>query len=173
MRKHNGMRPQDIVVLLKILSLGNTMWQFKDLSEQLFLSASEITESVNRSQISGLLDYTKKKVRRQSLLEFLQYGLHYVFPQQQGTIVNGIPTAHAHPYMKQFFDSELPYVWADVKGKERGLSVEPLYPKQVEAIKEDEMLYKLLALVDVIRICNSREIEIATKELNKIILHES
>jgi hypothetical protein len=167
------MRPQDIVVLLKIISLGSIDWQFKDLSKQLFLSTSEISESVNRSYIAGLLDHTKKKVRKQSLLEFLQYGLHYVFPQQQGTIVNGIPTAHAHPYMKQFFESELPYVWADIKGRERGLSVEPLYPKQVEAIKNDEILYKLLALVDVIRIGKSREIEIAIKELTIIILNES
>lgn len=173
MRKHNGMRPQDIVVLLKMISLGKSVWQLKDIAQQLSLSASEVSESLNRSQIAGLVDSTKKKVRQQSLMQFLQYGLHFVFPQQPGTMVNGIATAHAHSFMQQFFKTEMPYVWADIKGKERGLSVEPLYPKQIEAVKKDEMLYKLLALVDVIRIGKVREIEVAIKELKKITLNES
>jgi hypothetical protein len=60
MRKHNGMRPQDIVDLLKIMGSGDTSWQNKDLSWALSLSASEITESLNRSQIAGLVDGKKK-----------------------------------------------------------------------------------------------------------------
>jgi len=44
------------------------------------LSASEISESLNRSQIVGLIDGKKKKVSRQSMMEFLEHGLRYVFP---------------------------------------------------------------------------------------------
>jgi hypothetical protein len=172
MRKHNGMRPQDIVVLLKIIALGKNSWQHKDLASTLKLSASEISESLNRSQIAGFLDQSKKKVRKQSLMEFLQFGLQYVFPQIPGTMVNGIPTAHAHPFMQQFFSTETPFVWASIHGNERGLSVEPLYPKQLEAIKTDDNLYKLLALIDVIRIGKLREKDIAILELKKIIMHE-
>lgn len=172
MRKHNGMRPQDIVVLLKIIALGNAQWQLKDIAQQLHLSASEVSESLNRSQIAGLVDAAKKKVRLQSLMQFLQHGLHFVFPQQPGTMVNGIATAHAHPFMQQYFASEIPFVWADVQGKERGLSIEPLYPNQIQAIKTDPTLYKLLALIDVIRIGKTREIEVAIAELKKIIFNE-
>ncbi len=53
MRKHNGMRPQDIAVLLKIIANGNMNWHNKDLSLALSLSASEISESLNRSQVAG------------------------------------------------------------------------------------------------------------------------
>jgi Iron dependent repressor, N-terminal DNA binding domain len=172
MRKHNGMRPQDIVILLKIIAIGQSSWQLKDLARELLISPSEVSESLNRSYQAGLIDYDKKNVSRQSLMEFLQYGLQYVFPQHPGAMVNGIPTAHAHPYMRQHFKSDLIYVWPDLHGKERGLAIEPFYPKQPAAAKKDEELYKLLALIDVIRVGRRREINVAVEELSKIILNE-
>src|SRR5579859_1000866 len=127
MRKHNGMRPQDIAVLLKVIAVGNMTWQNKDLSVALSLSASEISESLNRSQIAGLIDGKKKKVSRQSLMEFLEYGLRYVFPAEPGSLTRGVPTAHAHPLISNLFPSEEPYVWPDAEGMTRGVAIEPLY----------------------------------------------
>ncbi|MEO8762769.1 MAG: hypothetical protein ABI416_00685 [Ginsengibacter sp.] len=105
-------------------------------------------------------------------MEFLQFGLQYVFPQHPGAMVNGMPTAHAHPFMRQHFISDMKYVWPDLHGKERGLSIEPFYPKQPAAAKKDEELYKLLALIDVIRVGRTREIKVAVEELSKIMLNE-
>lgn len=163
------MRPQDIVILLKIIALGKDTWQLKDLARQLFISPSEVSESLNRSYLAGLVDYEKKKVSRQSLMEFLQYGLHYVFPQHPGAMVNGMPTAHAHPYMHQYFSRDLIYVWPDLHGKVRGLTIKPFYPKQTEAAKEDKELYKLLALVDIIGVGRTREVKVAVEKLSKMI----
>ncbi len=53
-----------------------------------------------------------------------------------------------------------------------GLTIEPFYKKQVEAVKEDQEYYRLLALVDVIRVGKVREIKYAVNELKKFILHE-
>jgi hypothetical protein len=50
--------------------------------------------------------------------------------------------------------------------------IEPFYPKQVEAVKEDEIFYKLLAMVDVIRVGKVREVKYAINELRKNILNE-
>jgi predicted transcriptional regulator len=172
MRKHNGMRPQDIVILLKMISLNKAGLQLKEIAQSLHISSSEVTESLNRSYFAGLVDYNKKKVNRQSLFEFLQHGLHYVFPVHPGGMTNGIATAHSHPYLRKKFDSDLLYVWTDIHGKERGLSIEPLYQKQILAVKEDDELYKLLALTDVIRVGRRREINVAVNELSKILLHE-
>ena len=173
MRKHNGMRPQDVAILLKIVSLGQKTWQLSSLANSLRISISEISESLNRSQISGLIDYNKKKVNKQNLFEFLVYGVKYVFPQEPGSMVRGIPTAHSHANMKNVFISEMDYVWPDNKGTSMGLMIEPFYPKQVEGVKEDELYYKLLALVDVIRVGKVREVKYAVTELRKIILNES
>jgi hypothetical protein len=172
MRKHNGMRPQDIVVLLKIISGKETKWQNKDLASELFISPSEISESLHRSGIAGLIESEKKKkVFRQSLMEFIEHGLRYVFPALPGSMTNGVYTAHSHPFMKDHFPSdELPYVWAEPRGEVRGLLIEPLYKEQVKAAKQDEQLYLMLALIDVIRVGRVREVKLAVNELKNQIL---
>lgn len=167
------MRPQDVSILLKIMAIGDQPWQLVGLSHALHISISEISESLNRSQLASLIDYNKKKINRHSLMEFLEHGVRYVFPQQPGTLARGIPTAHSHPVMKNIFISEMNYVWPDVKGEVMGLMIEPFYPKQVEAIKQDSIFYELLALVDVIRVGRVREVKYAVTELKKYILHES
>ena len=53
MKKHRGMRSQDIVVLIKIAALGEVEWYAKDLAFTLEISQSEVSESLNRSQIAG------------------------------------------------------------------------------------------------------------------------
>jgi hypothetical protein len=171
MRKHNGMRPQDIVILLKIISKKNMLWQNKDLANELFISQSEISDSLNRSALAGLIDQgKKKKVYRKSLMEFIEHGLHYVFPALPGGMVNGVYTAHSHPFMQKNFSSEIHYVWPDVKGEVRGLSIEPLYKEQVKAVRSDDFLYLMLALIDVIRVGRVREMELAIKKLKEEIL---
>jgi hypothetical protein len=173
MRKHNGMRPQDIAVLLKLVAAGNEPMQLARLSASLFISLSEVSESLNRSQMAGLLDYDKKKVLRLNLMEFLQHGVRYVFPQKPGAMTRGLPTAHSHPFMAQTFSGDIPYIWPDANGEVIGLEIQPFYAKQALAAREDEALYKLLALVDVIRVGKVREVKAAVQELKKMVLHES
>ena len=171
MRKHNGMRPQDIVILLKIVIKKDQEWQNKDLAQELFISPGEVSDSLNRSSIGGLIDHEKKKkVYKNSLIEFIEHGLHYVFPALPGSMVNGVYTAHSHLFMQQHFKSELNYVWPDPRGEVRGLSIEPLYKQQVKAIRIDDQLYLMLALIDVIRVGRVREMKLAMQELKKNIL---
>lgn len=47
MKKHNGIRPHDIAILLKIASKDQQNWYMKDLAYELGISASEISESIN------------------------------------------------------------------------------------------------------------------------------
>jgi hypothetical protein len=173
MKSHNGMRPQDVVILLKIIALENQLWQNKDLAWHLHISTSEISESLHRSEIARLIDDQKKKVFRQSLMEFLEYGLAYVFPVVPGPVTQGIPTAHSHPFMQVHFSSQELYVWPNFESESRGQSIEPLYKETIRSIQQDATFYKLLALTDVIRVGRPRELKIAGKELRKIILHES
>ena len=172
MRKHSGMRPQDIVILLKIISKGNLSWQNKDLANELFISQSEISDSLNRSLVAGLINSEKKKVHRKSLLEFIEHGLQYVFPTMPGSMVNGIYTAHSHLFMKQHFSGETEYVWPEARGEVRGFAIEPLYKEVVNAVKLDARLYLMLALIDVIRVGKVRELNVAIIELQKLISDE-
>lgn len=166
------MRPQDIVILLKIVILGNQEWQFQDLARSLFISGAEVSESLNRSSLAGLIDYNRKRVNKISLFEFLQYGMPYVFPQSPGRMTRGMATAHSHPiFLEKIISSEI-YVWPDIGGKDYGQAIEPLYPNQVKAAKDDPTLYEVLAMLDVLRTGRSREKKIALKYLSKLLLHD-
>lgn len=164
------MRPQDILVLLKIIAFGENSWSQLVLADQLFMSQSEISQCLSRSKFAGLIQFNGKKVNKQSFIEFLQYGIKYVFPQQAGAIVRGVPTAHSAPPLNAIIQSEEKYVWPSGKGSERGQGVVPLYSSVVDAVKLDPLLYELLALVDALRIGRAREREIALQELKKRIL---
>lgn len=170
MRKHNGMRPQDIVILLKIVALGEQNWRYSDLSEMLSISQSEIAEALNRSMQARLVDSSKKVVFRESLLEFLVHGLKYVFPAQPGAIVRGIPTAHsAKPLNQVIEEGGEAYVWPSSVGNIRGQAIVPLYNNVSFAIRKDPLLYEMLALIDAIRAGRAREQELAIKSLKKLI----
>lgn len=168
MKKHNGMRPLDIVVLLKIIAYQHSHWKTRDLSLDLGISLSEISESLNRSMIAGLIDGTKKKVFKRNLLDFLQYGIRYVFPVLPNSLAIGIPTAHSAPVMDGKIISENTYVWADMEGNIKGESIEPLFKNVPRACREDPILYDLLALVDVFRIGKAREIKIAVVKIHEL-----
>lgn len=182
MKKHNGMRPQDLLILLKIeahrqknrhvssrgtIILAGIPLLKKDIATQLGISASEVTESLARSSFAGLYDPSKKKVMARALLEFLQYGLKYVFPQQPGALVRGIPTAHSAKPLADLIQSTEPYVWPSAEGTVRGQAIEPLYPTLVQAVANDSRLYEMLALVDAIRVGKAREVTMAVEELRK------
>ena len=165
------MRPQDVVILLKIIANKEQEWFQIPLAEELYMSQSEISESISRSRYAGLIAAHGKKVNRLAFIEFLQYGLSYVFPQQPGTIVRGFTTAHSASPLNNIINSTEVYVWPSAKGNMRGQSILPLYPTVIDAVKRDQELYELLALVDALRVGKAREKEIAIKELRNRILN--
>jgi len=78
------MKPQDILILLKIISLENKPWSQITLASELFMSQSEVSQSIARSKFAGLLHVSGKLEFTVSLMEFLQYGIRFVFPQRPG-----------------------------------------------------------------------------------------
>ena len=168
-----SMKPQDIVLLLKIISMQNDSWNQIPIAAALGMSQSEISESVARSKYAGLLHPKGKKVMKLALVEFLQHGIRYVFPQKPGAVVRGIPTAHSAAPLNNIILSEEHYVWPSGKGNLRGQAITPLYPSVIEAVQKDARLHELLALVDAIRVGRAREKEIAFKELEFRILEEN
>lgn len=103
-------------------------------------------------------------------MDFLQYGITYVFPQKPGPMVKGVPTAHSAAPLDKVIRSQEPYVWPSAKGKLRGEGIVPLYPSVVDAALRDPALHELLALVDALRVGRAREKEIAIEELKNRIL---
>src|SRR5436189_151391 len=49
------LRPQDVVVVLKLLASGTRTWTYSQLGEELSLSPSQVFRSVDRAEIARLL----------------------------------------------------------------------------------------------------------------------
>jgi len=170
MRALSSIKPQDILILLKLVSLKDRPdWKGIDLARELGLSPFEISVGLERCRRSGLVDFSKRRVMKSALLEFLLHGLKYVFPAEPGPVGRGTPTAHSAPPLSKKIVSSEPYVWPDNEGKVRGQSIEPLYPSVPVAAKSDHHLYELLALLDALRVGRVREQKMAAKEIEKRI----
>lgn len=170
MRLHNGMRPQDVVVLFKVLLLDGSAWQSKELAQALQLSPTEISFSLKRCQYAQLLDGKGRRVARRTFTEFLLYGLPVVFPTQPGALVRGMPTAHSAAPLREQMVAEQVYVWPDAESEEWGCAIVPLYAKVPAAARADAQLYALLALTDALRVGRPRERHLAAELLREIIL---
>ena len=169
-KEKSNMSPQDIVVLLKIIASGDEPWLQIPMAKRLGLAQSEMSRSIARSKYAGLLDSTGRKVRRLALMDFIEYGLPYAFPQRPGSLVRGVPTSHSAAPLKDQIQSDENFVWPHATGKVKGQAVIPLYKSVPEAAQNDPLLHELLALVDAIRVGSSREKQIAISELKKRVL---
>jgi len=151
------MRPQDIVILLKIVSMGDRDWFKKDLASQLSISNSEVSESIKRSVTGDLLSADEKTIKRESLFYFLLYGIKHVFPAIPGSLKRGKPTAYSAPLLEEQFVVDDPYVWPAKGHRSKGIAIAPLYHTVPEACAKDNLLYELLVLVDALRIGKRNE----------------
>ena len=163
MRKFNGLRPQDVALLLKLVAYPHRAWLGKDLAQSLHLSASEVSEALARCRFSRLLaaDPQAWHVQRHALLDFLCYGLPYAFAVQPGAPARGLATGASAPPLAQTFGPEPAYVWPGALGSQWGIAVEPLYPQAPAAAQQDAQLYALLALTDALRLGRPREVKLA------------
>ena len=140
------------------------------MAKELVIGQSEMSKSLNRSKFAGLIDNSGRKVRRLALMDFLENGIQYVFPERPGSMVRGIPTSHSASPLNKHIQSDESFVWPSAKGKLKGQAVNPLYKSVPEAVLNDPKLHELLALVDAIRVGNVREKKISVSELKDRIL---
>jgi len=163
------LKPQDILVVLKLVVLKQEKWTYNGLSVDLFMSPSEVHAAVKRAINARLLVDVRDKisVSRDAIKEFLVHGIKYVFMPERGEITRGMPTIYTVPPLDTLlFSSDEPRpVWPHPTGEIRGTSFSPLYRSAPDAARKDQDLYSLLALVDAIRGGRAREREVAAKHL--------
>ncbi|MFO7576154.1 MAG: hypothetical protein R6W66_00340 [Pelovirga sp.] len=169
-----NLKPQDILVVLKLIALGDRPWSYVQLAHELSMSASEINAGVRRCLAANLLlpDFIGGKNPKPALKaieEFLVHGLKYAFVPERGELTRGVPTGYAAEPLKSNIvaSDEPPPVWPYPEGQVRGYSFSALYRSAPQAALADQRLYELLVLVDAIRGGKAREREMATAELRK------
>ncbi len=172
-----NLKPQDLLVALKLVSIDGNASSYGKLAVELSMSPSELHMAVKRALTAGLV-YRRPKVhpnrlhgcapQRAALMEFVSHGVRYAFVPERGGETPGMPTAWAAPPLDRVVKStaQYPPVWPDPNGPARGLSFSPLFRSVPAAARRDAVLYELLALV-AIRGGGARERNLATVELGR------
>ncbi len=165
------LKPQDIFILMKLVSVGKGEWSYNSLAVSLYMSPSEVHAAVKRALAARLAARLADRVMPNisNLKEFLLRGLKYVFIPERGEMTRGMPTMYAGPPLAEKLVStgEPPPVWPDHEGEIRGQSFSPLYKSVPKAARKDACLYELLVLLDAIRGGNARERKLAAEEIER------
>lgn len=166
------LKPQDLLVLLKLACVPAQAWTFASIAHELGLSPSAVHRSLERAAKAGLYQPKRKAVKSSALVEFLLHGARFVFPAERHGEARGLPTAWAAPPLSSILVSsgENAPVWPDAMGKVRGIAIEPLHPAVPDAVRRDPRLGELLALFDSIRLGDARERGLAGELLERGIV---
>lgn len=162
------LKPQDLLVLLKVAAHPPQRWTYAALGEALVISASETHACVQRAVASGLAVAPARgewMPVRHCLLEFVLHGARYVWPATVGPIKRGVPTNFgAVPLAKHLRAAPLEApVWSHPAGTARVPPVSPVYRTAPHAALADPALHRLLALLDALRVGRARERALAAK----------
>lgn len=162
------LKPQDLLVLLKVAAHPTQRWTYAALGESLSMSASETHACVKRAVAAGLASTSGRgewSPIRPNLLEFMRHGARYVWPATPGPVKRGVPTSFgAEPlvHLLTAAPGEAP-VWAHPTGSAKGPTLTPLYRIAPQAALSDPALHRLLALLDALRTGRARERALASE----------
>ena len=133
------LRPQDLVVLLRLSLEQGPPPTYAALAAELSVTASEAHASVERSRIAQLVRKEangKPVVVREALRMFVQHGARYAFPATRGEMTRGMPTSHAaEPLVSRIVQSGEPVHCGLVASQYSGLvlSVMPCSGRSIDA----------------------------------------
>jgi hypothetical protein len=144
-------RPFDLVVALRLLQPATTL---ASIADEIAAAPSQVHASLKRLDAAGLLRPTARATNARALLEFLSSGVRFAFPAQRGPLRDGIPTAYSAPPLNTVVDAIDVVVWpaAGRPNIVRGFSVVPLYKRAPLLVERSPETYRLLTLVDALRL---------------------
>ncbi len=161
------LKPQDLVVVVKVLCMDGGPWSYRELASELRMGLSTVHEAIQSAAKARLIDRVTKQPIRSNLLEFLVHGVKYCYPAVRGAITRGVATSYAaSPLVSKFAVGLEPVpVWPFPTGQVRGATLEPLHPCVPEAALADPKFAEFMALIDAIREGRPRESAAAIEEL--------
>lgn len=173
------LKPQDCIILVKLLANPRIEWSQRQLAKVLYISLSEVNACIGRLGDAGLLRKDKEGKLFPNIgasEEFLVSGIKFLFPAKLGEYTRGMPTSIAAPVFhdKIALGNDPIPVWPDALGEKRGVALAPLHPSVLKSIREnpDQLFYEILVLIDAIRSGRARERSIATTLLKERLKHE-
>lgn len=165
MGRAQRLNPLDLVVTIRLLRPARGL---AELATELDVSVSQVHAAIKRAQFAGLLRPGTRDANRHALAEFLEHGVRYAFPCRPGADADGVPTAHSAQPLADDIVSPDAYVWPAPKaaGRVRGAAITPLYGNAARLLETSPDTYRLLTLVDALRVGRARERKLALQYLH-------
>jgi hypothetical protein len=153
----SSLKPQDVLVVLKLVAIGDEEWSFTRLAKSLGISLGASHNAVTHLMQASLVYEKDEKalVDRQRLLDYLVHGVPSLYYPVRGAVVRGVPTGASAPPLIGIFpptNSDVAMVWPVANGRAQGVALEPIYKTVPKAAADDAGLYELLTLVDAVRV---------------------
>lgn len=148
-------RPFDVVVALRLLQPTATL---AVLAHELAASPSQVHAALRRLDYAGLLKPEARVTNPRALLDFLIGGVRYALPAQRGPLREGVPTAYSADPLNATVDATDALVWP-APGHPlavRGFSIVPLFRRAPMLIERSRETYRLLTIVDALRLGDPR-----------------
>ena len=124
------------VNLLKLVTLKDKPWQYRDLFPRPVYSSLEISAHLKRGQKAGLYRIEVRHVDRTGPLKSIQYSLYHVLPTSPAIMVTALGTACSRSFCKGFSRAEMQSPSGE-QGGTRGLMIEPFQrcPKRPQRMR--------------------------------------
>lgn len=143
--------PFDVALGLRLLRPADTLTQ---LASELAVAVSQVHAALTRLATAGLLRPDGRSANARALGEFVLLGVRYAFPAVRGSIALGVPTAYSAAALGAVVDATDAVVWPSALAPSAitGFAITPLYPRAVQLPQTDPETYRLLTLVDALRV---------------------
>lgn len=160
--------PFDLVLGLRMLSPAGTL---SAIAEELSVAPSQVHGSFARLEFAGLLRAKTRETNARALGEFILFGVRYTFPAIRGPLAEGVPTAYSAPPLAAEFDALDVVVWPTRPAADtvRGFSLQPLYRQAPDLRVTSPETYRLLCLVDAMRLGDPRARSLARTHIERTI----
>jgi hypothetical protein len=164
-------RPSDIAALLFLSAHPGE--PYGQMAAVLGVSKSTAHKAVSRLIQLGLAvkdDDARIHIEAEQAIELLRV-IRYVFPSVQSERARGIPTGLAAlSETPSAHESGVTMVWPSRLGSAVGVGVQPLIPNAPDIAFRDPELYRLMAIVDALRLGDARDREAATVALHQALV---
>lgn len=157
------LHPFDLVTAIRLLrpeptADAATQATLVQLGAELAVAPSQVHASLRRLELAGLLKPDARETNPRALGEFVLFGVRYAFPAVRGALAVGVPTAYSAQPLASEIDAVDVLVWPAPAATHlvRGFAVSPLYRQAPALATSSPATYRLLTLVDAMRLGEAR-----------------
>ncbi len=156
--------PFDVVLGIRLLSDSGTL---ASIAEELAVVPSQVHAGLRRLALAGLLKPESRATNPRAFGEFVLFGVRYAFPAIRGPLAFGVPTAYSAQPLAALIDPTDVLVWAAPSAPQavQGFSVRPLFERAPRLVESSPATYRVLTLIDALRIGDPRARNVARSEL--------